>query len=147
MKIAVRPVSLAGLAKLSSYSFPGNIRELRNVLEERALILGRSAALEPDDLFLPSSSMEGQAPGDLISSMLQRIPNQVNLRELLAQLERALISRSLELAHGVQAEAARKLGLSRSDLGYKLGRHGLSGLTETSPITDDRSGASTLDHT
>ena len=146
MKIAARPVSPAGLAKLSTYSFPGNIRELRNVLE-RALILGRSAALEPDDLFLPSSSMEGQAPGDLISSMLQRIPNQVNLRELLAQLERALISRSLELAHGVQAEAARKLGLSRSDLGYKLGRHGLSGLPGTSPITDDRSGASTLDHT
>ena len=91
--------------------------------------------------------MEGQAPGDLISSMLPRIPNQVNLRELIAQLERTLIARSLELAHGVQAEAARKLGLSRSDLGYKLGRHGLSGLPGTSPITDDRSGASTLDHT
>jgi two-component system, NtrC family, response regulator PilR len=146
MKIAVRPVSPAGLAKLSTYSFPGNIRELRNVLE-RALILGRSAALEPDDLFLPSSSMESQAPDDLISSMLQRVPNQVNLRELLAQFERALIMRSLELAHGVQAEAARRLGLSRSDLGYKLGRHGLAGLSETSHVTDGRSGASTLDHT
>jgi hypothetical protein len=55
--------------------------------------------------------------------------------------------RSPELAHGVQAEAARKLGLSRSDLGYKLGRHGLAGLSETSHVTDGRSGASTLDHT
>jgi len=145
MKIPVRPVSPLALEKLSTYSFPGNIRELRNVLE-RALILGRSALVEPNDLLLPSSTSDDQKPDNLISSILQRVPKQVNLRELLAHLEKALIGRSLELAHGVQAEAARKLGLSRSDLGYKVSRYGLSGLADTSSIADDSSGTSSQDH-
>ncbi|WP_109488645.1 sigma-54-dependent transcriptional regulator [Occallatibacter savannae] len=144
MKIAARPVSPEGLEKLSTYSFPGNIRELRNVLE-RALILGKSAALEADDLYLPISARERHSADTLISSIVDQVPHQVNLRDLLAQLERALISRSLELSRGVQAEAARKLGLSRSDLGYKLGKHGLPELSENSAISDECSGASTAD--
>lgn len=145
MKIPVRPVSHAALEKLSTYSFPGNIRELRNVLE-RALILGRSVNVEPEDLFLPSSNSEDKKPDDLISSMVDRVPKQVNLRELLANLEKSLITRSLELAHGVQAEAARKLGLSRSDLGYKVSRYGLAEVPETSSIVDDSGGASDRNH-
>lgn len=145
MKIPVRPVSPAALEKLSTYSFPGNIRELRNVLE-RALILGRSVNVEPEDLFLPSSDTGDKKPGDLISSIVDRVPKQVNMRELLANLERSLIARSLELAHGVQAEAARKLGLSRSDLGYKVSRYGLAELPETTSIVDDSGGTSTQNH-
>ena len=144
MKIPVRPVSPAALEKLASYSFPGNIRELRNVLE-RALILGRSAHIEAQDVYLPSSNGENEAPDDLISSIIGRVPHQVNLRELIAHFERALIARSLEQAHGVQAEAARKLGLSRSDLGYKVSRYGLSGAQGTSPITADSDSASSPD--
>jgi len=145
MKVPVKPVSDAALERLSTYSFPGNIRELRNVLE-RALILGRSANVVPEDLLLPSSDYDDSKPNDLVSSIVDRIPKQVNLRELLAHLERALIVRSLELARGVQAEAARKLGLSRSDLGYKVSRYGLSGPTEGSSVSDTPTDTSGHDH-
>jgi two-component system, NtrC family, response regulator len=73
-----------------------------------------------------------RSSGDLLSSIVDLVPNQLNLRELLSHLEKALIVRSLERSNGVQAEAARKLGLSRSDLGYKVGRYGISGPAESS---------------
>lgn len=144
MKVPAKLVSPSALDKLSTYSFPGNIRELRNILE-RALILGRSAQIEAEDLYLPSSSRDSKDEGDLLVSIVDRVPNQVNLRELLANFERALIVRSLEAAHGVQAEAARKLGLSRSDLGYKVGRYGLSAASDTSPATRDSNASSNSD--
>jgi len=145
MKVPSKVMTPAALEKLSTYSFPGNIRELRNILE-RALILGRSVNIEPENLYLPSTgASESRGGNDLVSSIVNLVPNQVNLRELLTNFERTLIARSLELSHGVQAEAARKLGLSRSDLGYKVGRYGLSGVAETASMNDDPQKASSLD--
>ncbi len=54
------------------------------------------------------------------------IPVGRGLRSALAEVERALIERSLTAADGVQAEAARRLGISRSDLNYKIRKLGLT---------------------
>ena len=51
------------------------------------------------------------------------MPESVNLRELLEEVERDLIVRALQSSEGVQAEAARRLQLSRSDLAYKLAKY------------------------
>ena len=51
------------------------------------------------------------------------LPETVDLRGLLTSLERRLIQRALNATSGAQAEVARRLGLSRSDLGYKLSKH------------------------
>jgi two-component system, NtrC family, response regulator PilR len=128
MKIPSKRLTSAALEKLSKYLFPGNIRELRNLLE-RALILGRSTELQPEDFYLQSplpSSLDSQEQTS-VEALVERLPTQLSLRETLSQLEKALIVRSLDISNGVQAEAARKLGLSRSDLGYKIGRLRLGG--------------------
>lgn len=128
VKIPAKIISSAALAKLTRYNFPGNIRELRNLLE-RAMILGQSAELVPEDFPLrnlaplPVQSAETELTVDVLAS---RLPLNLDLRETIAQLERALIVRSLSVANGVQAEAARNLGLSRSDLGYKVTKYGLA---------------------
>jgi two-component system NtrC family response regulator len=44
---------------------------------------------------------------------------------MLDEVEKRLIGRALESAGGVQAEAARRLGISRSDIAYKIRKHGL----------------------
>lgn len=126
MKVPPRPISAAALEKLTGYSFPGNVRELKNLLE-RALILGQSPELQPEDFFLrPPEAAAGPAAEQFtIEALAAQLPGQLNLRETMTQLERALIVRSLDQAKGVQAEAARYLGLSRSDLGYKVGKYGL----------------------
>lgn len=127
MKVPARTMSKAAYEKLMTYQFPGNVRELRNLLE-RALILGQKAELQPEDFLLRTSAPASTAVGRGVSieDLAAQLPNQLDLRDSLTQLERALIVRALELANGVQAEAARRLGLSRSDLGYKISKYGLS---------------------
>jgi DNA-binding NtrC family response regulator len=126
MKVPARPISTAALAKLSGYSFPGNVRELKNLLE-RALILGQSLELQSEDFFLPTPTATTPEAGGAytVETLAAQLPEQIDLRQTMNGLERALIVRSLDLAKGVQAEAARYLGISRSDLGYKVGKFGL----------------------
>jgi DNA-binding NtrC family response regulator len=124
MKVPSKQLSVGAVAKLRSYAFPGNIRELANLLE-RALILGRDLELQPEDFPLqpgaaPSSRSGTEVTIELIAAQL---PEQLDLREMLAKLERSLIERAINSSGGVQAEAARRLGLSRSDLGYKVGKY------------------------
>lgn len=128
MKVPNRVLSPSALSKLMGYAFPGNIRELRNLLE-RALILGKNTELMPEDFFLraPSSASASTAEEPTIEQLIAHLPTHLDLRETTTQFERALIMRALEFTNGVQAEAARQLGLSRSDLGYKLGKRALGG--------------------
>lgn len=137
MKIPARPISAGALQKLAGYSFPGNVRELMNLLE-RALILGQGAELQPADFLLLSNSLPSPpAPEELTPEILAlQLPKQLDLRKTMTEIERALIVRSLDLANGVQAEAARSLGVSRSDLGYKIGKYALL------PAQDGKDGSS-----
>ena len=128
MKMRPRPVSAAAMAKLAAYSFPGNVRELKNLLE-RALILGRDAELQAGDFLIPTYATggDGERRDATVEQLAEQLPAQLDLRDTMTRLERALIVRALAGASGVQAEAARRLRLSRSDLGYKVGKYAISG--------------------
>ena len=54
------------------------------------------------------------------------LPEVDDLRKFLAEVEKTLILRTLKSTNGAQAEAARRLGISRSDLGYKIAKYGIS---------------------
>jgi transcriptional regulator with GAF, ATPase, and Fis domain len=58
------------------------------------------------------------------------MPQAFDLRVFLSELEKALVLRVLGATSGAQAEAARRLSLSRSDLSYKLGKYGVRTSTE-----------------
>lgn len=60
-----------------------------------------------------------------IEQLVSHLPQHMDLRDALTRLERNLIARALESSGGVQAEAARRLSLSRSDLGYKVSKYAL----------------------
>ncbi len=126
MKVPRKQLSHDAVRKLESYAFPGNIRELANLLE-RALILGRGAELQPEDFPLESSTLAPASPGAelTIEQLGKQLPEQLDLRDTLARLERTLIERAIGASGGVQAEAARCLGLSRSDLGYKVSKYSI----------------------
>jgi DNA-binding NtrC family response regulator len=132
MKVPARPISADALAKLKTYGFPGNIRELRNLLE-RALILGQHEQLQPEDFHLhaplaATRKLEGELTIEELAALL---PKRLDLREVMARFERSLLERALELTNGVQAEAARHLEISRSDLGYKVTKYALTGTSRT----------------
>jgi transcriptional regulator of acetoin/glycerol metabolism len=119
MGLPLRRFAPAALERLAGYAFPGNVRELRNLIE-RACILAQGAEIGPGDFPLegpltPVRSLDPEA-------FAEGLPPAVNLPEVLDRVERSLLDRALRQSGGVQAEAARTLGISRSDLHYKLKR-------------------------
>jgi len=68
----------------------------------------------------------GGSAGAKAASLSDVLPEVNDLRSFLAEAEKALIVRTLKSTHGAQAEAARRLGISRSDLGYKVSKYGIS---------------------
>ncbi len=64
-------------------------------------------------------------PSKGLPDWFRTLPQILDLRETLAELGKNLIKRALEQANGVQPEAARMLGLSRSDMGYKVTKYAI----------------------
>jgi DNA-binding NtrC family response regulator len=119
LKAKPKTMDAAAIEKLRSYDFPGNIRELRNLLE-RACILAAGETISEDDLRL-SSGM----PDDGKHKWIAQLPETIVLAEQLESIERDLLQKALRASDGVQAEAARRLGISRSDIAYKIKKYGL----------------------
>jgi DNA-binding NtrC family response regulator len=128
LKVAQPRLSDAAVEQLMAYDFPGNIRELRNLIE-RACILAHGHEITPDAFgtIAHSAAIGNRTAPDQAAKTedewIASLPESVDLRGILTSLERRLIVRALNATGGAQAEAARRLGLSRSDLGYKLSRH------------------------
>jgi DNA-binding NtrC family response regulator len=129
LNMSRRTIRQEALEKLKRYAFPGNVRELRNLLE-RAYILGRGETLGGEDFPFDPSALGAAEPSpresvDPTSRWLEAMPERIDLRATIESMERSLLVRALRSAEGVQAEAARTLGISRSDMAYKLKKHGL----------------------
>ena len=98
------------LNKLIHYRWPGNIRELKNILE-RSAVLAEDSELKVSDLILFAEN--NPKPTET-----------TDLNEILAEVERKTIKSALEAAHGIKSKAAQKLGIKTSALYYKLEKYG-----------------------
>ena len=108
--------------RLVRYPWPGNVRQLEHVIE-RAVILCRGDTIET--LSLPDDDFDEGGPVDLSNHMALRPPEGTKLQDWLLEFERRVLTSSLQDADGVQAQAARDLGVSRSNLNYRIHRLGL----------------------
>ncbi|WP_024645401.1 sigma-54 interaction domain-containing protein [Pseudomonas syringae] len=97
----------AALDHLSSYAFPGNVRELKGLVERAVLLCEGSELLAEHFSLRPAVVPEGSSS---------------NLRERLEQVERSLLLDCLRKNDGNQTLSARELGLPRRTLLYRLGR-------------------------
>jgi DNA-binding NtrC family response regulator len=115
----VDPRCLPGLV---TYPWPGNVRQLEHTVE-RALILGRGDPLwiaPPDE----GAGTEAVAPAP--TGLAPRALDGESLPDALQRFEHALIVDALQRAGGVQAQAARLLGVSRSNLNYRIQKLGIT---------------------
>jgi DNA-binding NtrC family response regulator len=111
------PVLAPGtLARLAAYPWPGNVREVRNVIE-RAMILDPARGLEDLDL-APGGAPSGSAGTSLAG-------HELNLRDALNKLERELLLEAHRRAGGVRKEAAHLLGIDPRNLSYYMRKHEL----------------------
>jgi two-component system NtrC family response regulator len=102
---------------LTQYRWPGNARELRNVIEP-AMILEDKTELLPKDL--PPDLRSGGLPDH--KAVPISLPNEgVSMEEV----ERSLIIRALEASHGNQSRAAKFLKMSRDTLRYRMKKFGI----------------------
>ncbi len=112
-----RQVSEDALAPLLSHDWPGNVRELEHVVE-RAVILCSGPTIEKFRLTAPVSKKKDAASEGLI-------PEGDTIQDVLRDKERELVVAALRLEKGVQARAARRLGVSRANLNYRIQKLGL----------------------
>jgi len=118
---SVKGISPDALAILERYHWPGNIRELENVVE-RAIVLGSGDLLSPDSL-PPHLRM----PRDEQAVNVEIPPAGVDLEDTLTRIENRYIRLALERSGWLQVRAAELLGLSFRQFRYKLQKHGLRG--------------------
>jgi two-component system NtrC family response regulator len=110
-------LSSSVLQRLTAYRWPGNVRQLENVLE-RLLVLSTSDLIVEEDL--PEDLQRASTSSGLIWLSL---PDE---GVSLEAIERELISRALERFDGNQTHAARFLDISRRTLIYRMEKHGLA---------------------
>ncbi|MBS2026063.1 MAG: sigma-54-dependent Fis family transcriptional regulator, partial [Deltaproteobacteria bacterium] len=102
-------LSLAARKRLDEYDFPGNVRELENLIE-RAVTLADGPEVTVDALPGPLRAMPSAAPGPMSDS--GPLPPGFSLEAHLAGLEAQLMERALRQANGVKKDAATLLGLT-----------------------------------
>lgn len=110
-------ISLSQTAEmqLTEYSWPGNIRELENVMQ-RAMILAPGDVIEVDHLYLPKNDLGGREKQKKTMSGSSDATESMDMKSL----ERAHIIDTLALVNGSRKLAAERLGMSERTLRYKL---------------------------
>jgi transcriptional regulator with GAF, ATPase, and Fis domain len=114
---------------LLAYPWPGNVRELRNAVERSLLLRGKGEVLESVDL--PAATSDGgggQTDGEALggAGLAATLPPASGpLPDAMRDYEKRLILDALRRSGGVVAEAAERLGISRTNLHNKLRKHGL----------------------
>ncbi len=107
------------MGALSAYDWPGNIRELENMLE-RAVILSSESVIRLEDFPLAVKK-----DPDLDLSVEKIIPPNAKLNEVLEIVEKKMIVRALSQADYIQSHAAELLGIEKNLLKYKMKKYAL----------------------
>ena len=119
--ILLKHFTTEALNYLIGYDWPGNIRELQNVLE-RCLVMVPKETIDVEDLPTEIQDEESQ-----YKSAVDLLPVEINLADTLSKIEAAVIKRALVRSDFVQARAADILGISRSLMQYKLKKYNITG--------------------
>ncbi|HUV49794.1 MAG TPA: sigma-54 dependent transcriptional regulator [Anaerolineae bacterium] len=114
-KKEIKKISPYALQLLMQHPFPGNVRELENIIE-RSVALEATNIILPENLVMPEDSGQGQD-----NALNIDIPEEgIDLNEELVKVERLLIKKALQKANSSKTKAAKLLNISFDSLRYRL---------------------------
>jgi two-component system response regulator AtoC len=112
VKKRITGINAEALEALSTYNFPGNVRELRNIIE-RAMILTAGPEIEARDIILPElGELRGKGKARVEDSFFSMALGVDGVPPPAEVVERAYVARVLEHFHGKRVVAAQALGIS-----------------------------------
>ena len=122
-KLEIKTLAPQVMKALMTYEWPGNVRQLENIVERMVALTGSRTAIMPSDL-----PPEIQNPDDPGSAPAFEIPEEgINFTNIVVDMERELILQGLRKANGNKKLAAKLLNLKRTTLIEKIKRIGLVG--------------------
>ncbi|MBD3288126.1 response regulator [candidate division KSB1 bacterium] len=110
-------ISKEAMDLLMKYEYPGNVRELENIMEQ-AVVLSRGEVITMRDLPMTVRGIQSEPEKSEI-----RLDG--NFSEQVEALEKELIQQALDQTDGVQTKAAKLLGITERNLRYKLNKYGM----------------------
>jgi len=121
---AVQGISSFAMDALQKYSFPGNVRELENIIE-RSVALATSNLLLPESLSLAEFKQQKSVESSPFSYEPYLGPEGLDLEQFLNYIEKTLLKKALEMTNGAKTEAANILGLNFRSFRYRLSKYAL----------------------
>ncbi len=118
----------ATLRFLASLPWDGNVRELENTIE-RATVLCPGIVIEPEDV-QPISGVIVNNGESGCNISLDQIPEEAKLNDVLNDIEEKMLKKALEETNFVQTQAAKRLGITKSLLQYKMKKFQIKRLDE-----------------
>jgi two-component system response regulator PilR (NtrC family) len=112
-------IDAAVLKSLTQYHFPGNVRELENMLE-RVLALHEGDTITSDDINLPNTSPASVSDSSSPQASVAFEPSDQSIDDQLISIEKKLIQDALDKSGGNITRAAELLGTSFRSLRYKI---------------------------
>ncbi len=119
---SITRISPEALQFLMNYDFPGNVRELQNIIE-RAVALETGSELSLQNL---SSYLENQLPAKRSPFEIELPEEGIDLEKVVADLEKMLLLKALDRAKGVKKKAAELLNINFRSMRYRLEKYGLN---------------------
>ena len=125
----VQKISSYALEVLMDYDFPGNVRELENIIE-RGVAMASTNIILPESLSLTGSYKETKQSTDSTSTIFQAVENErelfdTGLEKIMARMEKRFIEHALEKTGNSKMKAADLLQVSFRSLRYKIKKYGI----------------------
>lgn len=123
----VNGISQEALEQIKNYNYPGNVRELENIIE-------RTVALEGGSMILPESlpPMVNTPSGRKMASSheIEITEEGLDLEKIIGQIEKELLIKAIHTANGVKKRAAKLLNISFRSMRYRVEKYNLGTITD-----------------